>query len=50
MLGGKGIWLECASLAALQVNYADLFTATTMRSFFVQSDHLKIFLTMSKTA
>ena len=36
---------ECASLAALRAEYADLFTTTTttMRSFFAQSDHLRVF-------
>ena len=35
---------ECASLAALRAKYADLFTTTTttMRSFFAQSDHLRV--------
>ena len=35
----------CASLAALRAKYADLFTATTttMRLFFAQSDHLRVF-------
>ena len=36
---------ECAFLAALRAKYADLFTTTTttMRSFFAQSDHLRVF-------
>ena len=36
---------ECASLAALRAKYSDLFTATTttMRYFFAQSDHLRVF-------
>ena len=36
---------ECACLAALRATYADLFTTTTttMRSFFAQSDHLRVF-------
>ena len=36
---------ECASLAALRAKYADLFTTTTstIRSFFAQSDHSRVF-------
>ena len=41
----KHLWFECAQLAPSQAKYTDLFNSKdhTMRFFFVQRDHLRVF-------